>query len=199
MKREERSNIHAIVAVIHRPKVNIDNLFSRYLYDNIDYFEVEEEYDFGQVEDLIEKELEGYDPEEESNYRKTFCENLKNSTGLDRIRAYADWYGYDLKQDSIVRCGNPEGWCDWYVIGGRWENSLMDFGGNGHNSLRAQDIDLSNPNCLVQPYKVIEDYIGGYEMLDGEGDGFKESLQKAIKWSEANEQEVYVTIVDMHM
>lgn len=190
--------MHAIVAAVHEADIDIESFFYRYLYENTDYFEVEEEYSFDEVQDMIESELRNM-PADPNDYRKTFYDDLTNKTGLDRIRAYAEWYSYELEEDRIVRYGNPYGECDWYVIGGRWENTLIDFAGEGHNTLRVQDINLEHPQCIQNVYKVVNIYKDSDTMEDG-GDekDFRKLVDEAIEWSEHNEQEVFITLVDIH-
>lgn len=190
--------MHAIVAAIHEDGIDIDSFFCRYLFDNTDYFEVEEEYTFDEVNELIEDELEnmGDNP---TDYRKSFYEYLTTKTGVDRIRAYAEWYSYELEEDRIVRYGNPYAECDWYVIGGRWENTLIDFAGEGHNTLRVQDINLEHPRCIQKVYKVVNIYKDSDIMEDG-GDekDFRKLIDEAVEWSEHNEQEIFITLIDIH-
>ena len=190
--------MHSIVAAVHKDDIDIESFFYRYLYDNRDYFEVEEEYSFDEVNELIENELRnmGDNP---TDYRRGFYEDLSTKTGIDRIRVYAEWYSYELEENRIVRYGNPCAECDWFVIGGRWEKDLIDFAGEGHTTLRVQDINLEHPQCIRKVHKVVNIYKDSDIMEDG-GDekDFRKLIDDAIEWSEHNEQEVFITLVDIH-
>lgn len=205
--------MHAIVGVIHKKDIDVASLFHRYLYDNEDnltenfYMSKEDalkEFQ-NEIDTLLEKTKE---LEEDSSIVDTLKEMKKLNTDKEKIEYYMNnclygKYFYSEKEGVVYELINEYGQCDWFVIGGRWNNSLYDFYGNGHNTISLREYNINNSNSLRCPYGYVLDYLDDYNMyIDVTEEEWNEELNKAKQYMEKIEledDELYLTIVDMHM
>lgn len=200
--------MHCIIGVIHQKDLNVEDFCCKFLYDNTDYIEIEEEIPFSELREIIEKTVTdmeaSYNLKDDKNkWIRELVVTLKKGTDKDKIDAYADWYGYQVDPDNnrLIRQSNPYGECDWFVTGGRWSGELKDFDGYGHDSLRVQDMNLDNPENLPSGLYGVIRYYKDEEWVDYDEagyDAFRKEIEDATNWSETHEEEIYITLVDMH-
>lgn len=199
--------MHCIIGMIHQKDVNVEEFCYRFLYENEDYWEIEEEISFSELREMIEDHANQMESshdlnKEECKWIRDYVHTLRKGTDKEKIDAYADWFGYTIDADGnrLIRQGNPYGECDWFVIGGRWSGELKDYDGQGHDSLRVQDMNLNDPDNINGLYGIIR-YYENEDWVDYDGGGsdtFKEEIGKAIHWSEVHEEPLYITLIDMH-
>lgn len=201
--------MHAIIAVIHEDPIFNENDFSKFCWDNEDYHEAE--YLTESLEESLKKvdEYEQLLREEIQNSawgetsKKTLDELLSLESNMDRVRFYASQEYVEVDDEGrLYENHNPIGFCDWFTVGGRWDNSLYDFNGQGHNTLLVTDFNPVNPNSLKAPYGVVREYLGEEYLDEGEefGDGkeWDEILSAAKEYMERKEIPLYITLVDIH-
>ena len=148
--------MHAIVTVIHKEDVCVESMFERYLYDNDTYYELQE---FASKEEAfkdLERRVKTYRenvmnenlPDNSRDMYKRFVEEIE---ALDTDEKKIEWYledngscSYNEEKEMFYETYNPWGYCDWYVIGGRWADSLVDYNGEGHNTLALKEFNRYN-------------------------------------------------------
>lgn len=192
--------MHCIIGVIHEKDLNVEEFCYRFLFDNEEYFEIEEEISFNELPEYINKEIETIESLKEQEWRKDFLKTLKEGTDKEKIDAYADYYGYDvdIENNRIYRMGNPYGECDWFTIGGRWSGGLKDLDGNSLNCIKVREINLSNPETLpCGLYGIIRQY-NDEDWIDYDNISFNSEIEEAIQWSDIHDEELWMTLVDMH-
>lgn len=192
--------MHCIIGVIHEEDLNVEEFCYRFLYDNEEYFEIEEEISFDELPEYINKEIETIESLEEQEWRKDFLKILKEGTDKEKIDAYADYYGYDvdIENNRIYYMRNPYGECDWFTIGGRWNGELKDLDGNGLNCIKVREINLSNPETLpCGLYGIIRQY-KDEDWIDYDNISFQDEVENALQWSDIHDEELWMTLVDMH-
>jgi len=95
------------------------------------------EYECTGYEDFVE-----FVPAEESleEMQKNYAENGREST----FEAFVgDYYGYHKNEEGVLgRKTNPNARWDWWTVGGRWSNSLMNKEGVSGDSFRFGDVDF---------------------------------------------------------
>lgn len=192
--------MHCIIGVIHEKDLNVEEFCYRFLYDNEEYFEIEEEISFDELPEYINKEIETIESLEEQEWRKGFLKILKEGTDKEKIDAYVDYYGYDvdIANNRIYHMRNPYGECDWFTIGGRWSGELKDLDGNGLNCIKVREINLSNPETLpCGLYGIIRQY-KDEDWIDYDNISFQDEVENALQWSDIHDEELWMTLVDMH-
>lgn len=192
--------MHCIIGVIHEKDLNVEEFCYRFLYDNEEYFEIEEEISFDELPEYINKEIETIESLEEQEWRKDFLKILKEGTDKEKIDAYADYYRYDvdIENNRIYYMRNPYGECDWFTIGGRWSGELKDLDGNGLNCIKVREINLSNPETLpCGLYGIIRQY-KDEDWIDYDNISFQDEVENALQWSDIHDEELWMTLVDMH-
>lgn len=192
--------MHCIIGVIHEKDLNVEEFCYRFLYDNEEYFEIEEEISFDELPEYINKEIETIESLEEQEWRKDFLKILKEGTDKEKIDAYADYYKYDvdIENNRIYYMRNPYGECDWFTIGGRWSGELKDLDGNGLNCIKVREINLSNPETLpCGLYGIIRQY-KDEDWIDYDNISFQDEVENALQWSDIHDEELWMTLVDMH-
>ena len=58
------------------------------------------------------------------------------------IRWFLEEKQYSQRGDEYGHLYNPRAEWDWWVVGGRWDNYLVDKNGNATNTLLAKDFDF---------------------------------------------------------
>lgn len=194
--------MHCIIGVFHEKELDINNYFDRFLYSNIDMYKVVEDISIEEARANIQKEIERLEninqlPEWElTDWDRRYLEGLRNEE--TSLTTYAEYYDYIIEEDRLVKIFNPDGECDYYIIGGRWDGELVDWDGNHHNTLRIQDINKEE--SLKAVYAVVNEYKGDdfFEQMGETKEAFHKYLDEAMQFSESKEEEVYLTIVDIH-
>ena len=175
--------MHCIVGVLHTEEQDPDDFFSRFLYNNTDMFE--------EVESLSRQELVDLAIEE------GYLQNDEYSD--DELNNFVDDFGYEKdptsEQERWVKYENPVGMCDWYEIGGRWENALVDYQGNKADSMQIKYIktDKSIPELYA--------YVKAYEYDDTFYQEKTDLLSiscEALRWEVLNDEDLVLTLIDMH-
>lgn len=194
--------MHCIIGVFHEKELDVNNYFDRFLYSNIDMYKVVEDISIEEARANIQKEIERLEninqlPEWElTDWDRRYLEGLKNEE--TSLTTYAEYYDYIIEEDRLVKIFNSDGECDYYIIGGRWDGELVDWDGNHHNTLRIQDINKEE--SLKAIYAVVNEYKGDdfFEQIGETKEAFHKCLDEAMQFSESKEEEVYLTIVDIH-
>lgn len=204
--------MHAIVTVIHKEDVCVESMFERYLYDNDTYYELQE---FASKEEAfkdLERRAKTYRenatnenlPDNSRDMYKRFVEEIE---ALDTDEKKIEWYledngscSYNEEKEMFYETYNPWGYCDWYVIGGRWADSLVDYNGEGHNTLALKEFNRYNKESLQCPYGYVlnyrdDDYL--YDTVDDKE--WDQLLADAFTFMEQTGEELYITLVDIHM
>ena len=104
------------------------------------------------ADDISRKLKEGKDkPEELEDWEKAL---LNAKTDEDYYNAaYEEYYEYDEEGNQIARY-NPDSRWDWYVIGGRWENSLLRKDGVLVDYAKIKDINFTDNDAIY--YQVLD-------------------------------------------
>ena len=192
--------MHSIIAVIHKKDVDVDKLFSRFVFENYNYMTYEETFT---NEQMLER-IENIKKQEDSEWKTEFLENIeKCKTEEEKIKFYADFENFT--QDHNGNWGllyNPYGECDWFTIGGRWSGSLVNWQGEGKDTIKIQDFNIDNQESIKNVYGVLYDYLGEDEITyleeDKETEEWRKIVQEALDYSEQYEVDLYITLVDMH-
>lgn len=199
--------MHAIIAVIHEDPVFNESNFSKFCWDNEEYYE--RNYITDNIEESITK-VEEYEKYLRDNinkdmwYGEKLTALLAKESDLDRIKFYAENEYQEIDENGcLYEKWNPLGFCDWFVVGGRWANMLYDYNGIGHNTLSLSELNVDNPNSLDHPYGVVKEYLGEEEldtsMEDQNGrEGWLRILEEAKNYSSQEETPLYITLVDIH-
>ncbi len=205
--------MHFIVPVIHRRGIDPEEFCYRYLYDN-DEAKTEKEY--MPTKEVINELKWTYESKKE-NPRPGDNEWIQRYKTLandyDFWNLYCDdnpYYDYD--DEGVYNYYNPIGECDWFVVGGRWSDMLMDCYGNGHTSLPANELNIDHPEGLDFPYAVIKEYLDDDTLHYINNDRYdtskdqkelgktewKNITKEACNWGELNGETLYITLIDMH-
>lgn len=177
--------MHKVIGIVHRNcrYFNIYHYLDRFLDSNQDYYE---DYRVETREEVL-----SYINEHEESYNTYLTENDKIRAYADDRRAYADDDG------NVHYVHNPYAECDWYEIGGRWSNSLVGYNQDCGYSMKLKEINYQNNKTITEVYMTgfpfkEEDY------LSDEIISLKDIIKIGLEWEEANEEELYLTLVDMH-
>lgn len=197
--------MHAIVAVIHREQHLDEEWFSRFCWDNTNYYErayrtnsLEESLE--QVEEYISY-LKKNKQEDHDWYDRVLTELMSKETERERIEFVADQDGYYVDDNNrIYEEYNPNGFCDWFVVGGRWSNLLESYRGEKADTMKLKDfMGFSEPE-FNSPYGVVLEY-KDEEWLEELGQNGKEwfdILNEARDYSDYEGEDLYITMVDIH-
>lgn len=203
--------MHAIVTVIHKEDVEVDYLFEKYLYDNERYYERNKMASKEQAIESIESRMAMYkqkiaDPATPENSKDLYANYVKEMMELDTEEKMLDWfaydnnYHYDEEAEEFYETYNPYGYCDWYVLGGRWAGSLVDYNGEGHDTIALKDFNQHNKQSLQCPYAYLLDYKDDDYLHDDVDDvEWSNVLDEARTHAEQTGEELYITLVDIHM
>lgn len=183
--------MHAIISVIHREGLNVEEYFQQFLYDNPEFYE----------HNLVlfrEDALEQLKQQADANPDTDWTKEYNSQTDDERIASFCEDYNYIVEENGdIYEDYNPNGFCDWYVIGGRWDNSFIDFNNQGHNTIRLNDFNrIESLDC---PYGCVLEYDGDNIITeDMDVKDWNEQIEKAKIYGEQNSIDLYMTIVDIH-
>lgn len=203
--------MHAIVTVIHKEHAEVDYLFEKYLYDNERYYERNKMASKQEAIDHIEQRMAMYkqkiaDPATPEDSKGIYANYVKEMMALDTEEKILDWfaednnYYYDEEAEEFYETYNPYGYCDWYVLGGRWSGSLVDYNGEGHDTIALKDFNPHNKESLQCPYAYLLDYRDDDYLYDDVTDlQWSNVLEEARTFAEQTGEELYITLVDIHM
>lgn len=174
--------MHCIVGLIHTEEQNPDDFFSRFLYNNTDMFTEVEEF-----------------TREEMIHNATAAGYITGDNEEEGIQDYANDYGYEKdptsEQERWVKYENPVGMCDWYEIGGRWENALVDYQGNKSDSMQIKYIKTDE--SIPELYAYVNAY--GYDdTFYQEKTDLLSIACEALRWEVLNDEDLVLTLIDMH-
>ena len=197
--------MHAIVAVIHQDPDFSEEWFSKFCWDNSEYYE--REYQTNNFEDSMDKVnsyisyLKENKQEDNDWYDRVLTEIMSMETEREKIEFVADQDGQYVDDDGrMYEEYNPNGFCDWFVVGGRWSNLLESYKGEKADTMKLKDfMGFSEPEFNF-PYGVVLEY-KGEEWLEEFGQGEKEwfdILNEARDYSDDKGEDLYITMVDIH-
>lgn len=200
--------MHRVIGVIHREKVfNEEYYLDKFLYNNDNYYEMQEEIDAETLQRLINDDIEEYRSREANLLDERRMEYLTMVTNEQdpyvRAHLYADYYEYDgVSEDGGVGYySNPYGEFDYYVVGGRWNNMLYDFEGNCGNTMKLSDINFNNENGIKSLCGILDgehtEYYINWEYQD-EDAPLRLILDPYISETTDADKDLYLTIVDGH-
>lgn len=139
------------MVVTNTDQKDVDEQMAPFWEEGEKYFEkhIEVENNEQAVQDWIEREesfLNSNKDSVEKSWHKRWVKNLENikkqKTVNDKIKVIAEYEGYPIDDDgNIYSEYNPRGKWDWFSVGGRWNNWLVDKNGNHRNSCKVKDID----------------------------------------------------------
>lgn len=67
----------------------------------------------------------------------------KDTGKYESIEEFAEkWFGYEKRDGQFGRLTNPNKKWDWWVIGGRWQNRLLDKAGLRGNTMMISELDI---------------------------------------------------------
>lgn len=165
--------MHTIVGVLHTESQDVSMFFERYLYNNTDFFQIE---DIAMEEDLrIFAARAGFASWEEY--------------------ASAEGFEYDHYEDRWVKYSNPLGECDYFYV---CDRGLTDYRGAETGSMKIEHVDLSKP---IPATWFIRAYADNDELLenDWEGQSLKSAIIEAQKWEAVDfGEDVVLTLINMH-
>lgn len=197
--------MHAIVAVIHQDPNFSEEWFSKFCWDNPEYYE--REYQTNSFEDSMDKVnsyisyLKENKREDNDWYDRVLTEIMSMETERKKIEFVADQDGQYVDDDGrMYEEYNPNGFCDWFTIGGRWNNLLESYGGEKGDTMKLRDfMGFAEPE-FDSPYGVVLEYTGEdwlEELGHGREDWFH-ILNKARDYCDQEAQDLYITMVDIH-
>ena len=173
--------MHAIVLVAHKKDDDVDNIMYPYLFDSEEYYEVDEELTLEEAVEYIKR-----------------CDSYNNEASpMENIRDFFDFGTFYIEGDYIRSYANPNGYFDYCGVGGRFNNELMDYNGNGRSC-----IPVDGLNVLALSFQKVYAFIDAYSqpisMLEEQCDVMEKYL-KVKEWEEIYAEKIYFTIVDAHM
>lgn len=192
--------MHMIVPVIHTEGVDVDDYFSKFLFNNPDYQEFSELFSVKEILEQVDSRIQELENSQEiTDYDKSFLQKAKDcSTDEEKIAFYIEWESYE--PDNLGNYGylsNPIGECDWYEIGGRWSGSLVGWDGSEHDTINVHDLSIENSIQDVYGFALEyrdEDYVE----RSASPDEWKQVIREALEYSELHDKAIYITLVDMH-
>ena len=197
--------MHAIVAVIHREQDFSEEWFSKFCWENTDYYE--REYLTNNLKESLEQVnefisyLKKNKKEEQDWYNRTLTELMSKETEREKIEFVADQDGHYVDDNNrIYEEYNPNGFCDWFVVGGRWNNLLESYRGERANTMKLKDFIGFSESEFNSPYGVVLEY-RNEEWLEELGQNGKEwfdILNEARDYENCEEENLYITMVDIH-
>jgi hypothetical protein len=184
--------MHAIVPVIHTENLYVYGFFEKYLDSNEEYFE---KMEISSKEDALAFLAKRRKNENNSDW----ADSYDNMTDQERLEEYCDDYNYQMDDDNIYEEFNPNGICDWYEIGGRWDKMLVNYNGEKANSMKITDFNYQDADSIKNVYGYILDYNDDdYFEVDESDTGFKDIIEEAKRYGESNGIDLYITLVDIH-
>ena len=103
-------------------------------------------------------------------------------------------YMYDEKLERYGYRYNPNALYDYYVLGGRFSNSLVTKTGQNVDFCQASEVDISK---LVVYYAIVEGE-DAYRKVSPHGEEDEEALDDFIEIIKSN-PDMYLYVVDMHI
>lgn len=180
--------MHSAVGVLHKKDLNIEGYMERYLFDNESEYQVTEEYSFQEALDYVNKMFRSG----EADFLREYTEPLP------RINAFAEEYGYRVDENGgMYRLENPNGECDYFIIGGRFSNDLVDIQGNKTYTCKVKDININNPDTISGVASFIDE-ASGNDFFDYNLTDMKEIIERGLQVGEDMGEELFLTLVDIH-
>ncbi len=212
---------HYTVAVISRTgtEEEIEELLAPFDED----LEVES-YIYRTKEEIIERGRKNHEEvlKEIQSFEKEKLNNILTNPSYDWYRRILeakndeDFYDIEVDTDIVDEDGNeystynPESRWDWWEIGGRWHESLRDYDGNYHDTLRISNWDYNyiyKDMCTFSTYALLTP--DGEWLEPGKMGWWGISHADPIdqdKWKrgftsliDTFDKDMYVTIVDCHI
>ena len=126
---------------------------------------------------------------------------MSKETERERIEFVADQDGCHVDDNNrIYEEYNPNGFCDWFVVGGRWSNLLESYKGEKADTMKLKDfMGFSEPE-FNSPYGVVLEYKGEEwleELVQSDKKWF-DILNEARDYSDYEGEDLYITMVDIH-
>lgn len=197
--------MHALVIAVHEDPVFDETGFSKFCWDNPDYFQrtyhtssLEETKDaLVKFREQAQKQIE----ERSKQWYKNALETLDSlKTDREKLEFLANFYCYELDDEGrMYEETNPWAFCDWFVIGGRWENILQDCFGETSNTVKLSDFFGFNSEIINAPYGIVSDFLDGEFLEEVSDEGWADFLDEIRDYSCNNEVDLYLTAVDIHM
>lgn len=180
--------MHCAVGVLHKKELNIDGYMERYLFDNESEYQITEEYSFQEALDYVNKMLENGEAEFFEDYTEP----------LHRIRAFAEEYGYRVDENGrMYKLENPNGECDYFTVGGRFSNDLVDIQGNKTYTCKVKDINTNNPDTIPGVASFVDE-VNGNDFFDYDLTDIKKIVDYGLQTGENMGEELFLTLVDIH-
>ena len=130
--------MHFAIAVFHDEEELVEDILAPYNENDTEFFS---EFDvMGSVSD-IRKELE-QDAEMSFGPHSDRIKEVLTKSDKGVIRWFIEEKQYSQRGDEYGYLYNPRAEWDWWVVGGRWNNYLVDKNGNATNTLLAKDFDF---------------------------------------------------------
>lgn len=113
------------------------------------------------------------------------------STRFANLKEFCEEYGWDMHEGRLGLFDNPNGYWDWWVVGGRWAGLLTDKDGNEVDSGYIHDLDLSGQRDAeeaAETWEKAQTIIAGRVLVPSEG--FKEDSGTEYAGKNAYDQPV---------
>lgn len=180
--------MHCAVGVLHKKDLNIDGYMERYLFDNESEYQVTEQYSFPMALGYVNQMIE--------NGEAVFLEDYTEP--LARIRAFAEEYGYKVDESGgMYKLENPNGECDYFTVGGRYSNALVDIQGNKTYTCKIKDININNPDTIPGVASFVDE-VNGNDFFDYDLTDMDKIVDYGLQTGENMGEELFLTLVDIH-
>ena len=175
---------------------NIDEKMERFYFDYEFGREFNEEMDVEEAKREFERIINN--PE---NFRNDLNKFLKY-----KKEGYASYFeeecGHTIDEyGSVGYTSNPDGFYDWYEVGGRWNNELPLKDGTMVNDA---PVDLVDIDKLIEAQNIFcaIDIYDEYEHFPNSKKEYKKQMKQLFEivkgWQELNGEQVQVWLIDYH-